>query len=30
LTENGYKIPIAKALVRRAILRAAGVDEEPA
>ncbi len=30
LTENGYKIPIAKALVRRAILRAAGVSQEPA
>jgi xanthine dehydrogenase YagS FAD-binding subunit len=30
LSENGYKVPIAKALVRRAILRAAGVSEESA
>ncbi len=30
LTDNGYKVPIAKALVRRAILRAAGVAEDPA
>ena len=30
LSENGYKVPIAKALVRRAILRAVGVSEEPA
>jgi len=29
LTENDYKVPIA-ALVRRSILRAAGVSEEPA
>jgi xanthine dehydrogenase YagS FAD-binding subunit len=27
LADNGYKVPIAKALVRRAILRAAGVAE---
>ena len=29
LSANGYKVPIAKTLVRRAILRAAGVAEEP-
>jgi xanthine dehydrogenase YagS FAD-binding subunit len=29
LADNGYKVPIAKTLVRRAILRAAGVAEEP-
>jgi xanthine dehydrogenase YagS FAD-binding subunit len=29
LADNGYKVPIAKTLVRRAILRAAGVIEEP-
>lgn len=27
MSGNGYKIPIAKALVRRAILRAAGIEE---
>jgi xanthine dehydrogenase YagS FAD-binding subunit len=27
LADNGYKVPIAKALVRRAILRAGGVEE---
>jgi hypothetical protein len=26
MTGNGYKIPIAKTLVRRAILRAAGIE----
>jgi xanthine dehydrogenase YagS FAD-binding subunit len=30
LAENGYKVPIAKVLVRRAILRAAGIEEESA
>jgi xanthine dehydrogenase YagS FAD-binding subunit len=30
LSENGYKVPIAKVLVRRAIMRAAGVEEETA
>jgi xanthine dehydrogenase YagS FAD-binding subunit len=30
LAENGYKVPIAKVLVRRAVMRAAGVDEESA
>jgi xanthine dehydrogenase YagS FAD-binding subunit len=28
LAENGYKVPIAKVLVRRAIMRAAGIEEE--
>ena len=27
LADNGYKAPIAKALVRRAILRAGGIQE---
>jgi xanthine dehydrogenase YagS FAD-binding subunit len=27
LSDNGYKVPIAKALVRRAILRAGGIEE---
>jgi xanthine dehydrogenase YagS FAD-binding subunit len=27
LADNGYKVPIAKALVRRAILRAGGIEE---
>jgi xanthine dehydrogenase YagS FAD-binding subunit len=27
LADNGYKVPMAKALVRRALLRAAGVEE---
>jgi xanthine dehydrogenase YagS FAD-binding subunit len=30
LAENGYKVPVAKVLVRRAIMRAAGVEEESA
>ncbi len=30
LAHNGYKVPIAKALVRRAILRAANLADEPA
>ncbi len=30
LAENGYKVPIAKVLVRRAIMRAAGIEEESA
>ena len=30
LSENGYKVPIAKALVRRTILRAAGIAEDSA
>jgi xanthine dehydrogenase YagS FAD-binding subunit len=30
LADNAYKVPIAKALVRRAILRASDVAEEPA
>ncbi|MBV8453672.1 MAG: xanthine dehydrogenase family protein subunit M, partial [Deltaproteobacteria bacterium] len=28
LADNGYKVPIAKALVRRAILQAGGVRQE--
>ena len=30
LGDNGYKVPIAKTLVRRAILRAGGINEESA
>ena len=28
LSDNAYKVPIAKALVRRAVMRAAGLDQE--